>query len=58
MNNKNILATYIDETGKYNFAWLEDEELEAWIDESKILKYTQVEVIRVNVVEEIYESEG
>lgn len=56
MQDKNILVTYFD-GDNYSFAWLEDDEdVENWLDENKD-DYTQIEIIRISGVEEIYKSE-
>ena len=54
MRDKNILATYRDDNGNFTYAWLEDEELEEWIEESKVCNYTEIEVVRVQVLEEMF----
>jgi len=51
-----ILATYFD-GDNYRFDWLENNEDAAeWLEENKG-KYTQIEVISINVMDVIYQSE-
>lgn len=51
-----ILATYFD-GNNYCFDWLENNEDAAeWLEENKE-KYTQIEVISINVMDVIYQSE-
>jgi hypothetical protein len=50
-----ILATYFN-GNNYSFDWLEnDEDAAEWLDENKDV-YTQIEIIKVNVMEVIYQS--
>lgn len=57
MENRNILATYRDSDGNFTYDWLTDEELDSWLEDSKSLNYTQVQIARVSIIEKIYESE-
>ena len=51
-----ILATYCDKDS-FSFVWLENEEdAEEWVEVNKD-KYTQIEVIKVNVIDVIYQSD-
>ncbi|HEY8892615.1 MAG TPA: hypothetical protein VIM70_20460 [Clostridium sp.] len=51
-----ILATYFD-GDNYSFDWLENnEDATEWLDENKE-KYTQIEVISINVMDVIYQSD-
>ncbi|GAA0082869.1 hypothetical protein [Clostridium sp. CTA-6] len=54
--DKTILATYFDGDG-YGYDWLQDdEEVKDWLDEYKDY-YTNIEIIRVAIIQEIYVSE-
>ncbi|WP_291567163.1 MULTISPECIES: hypothetical protein [unclassified Clostridium] len=56
MNDEEILVTYFD-GDSYGFDWLKDDkDVEDWLEEFKD-SYTKIEVLRVNVVEEIYISD-
>lgn len=54
MGNKEILCTY-KYNGNYTFEWLEENEVEEWIEENKD-EYTDIEVIRIKVMDMLYES--
>lgn len=54
--DKRILATYFHGTG-YGYDWLQDEEeVKEWLNEYAEV-YENIEIIKINVVEEIYNSE-
>ncbi|APR02350.1 TPA: hypothetical protein ACXDAY_002252 [Clostridium botulinum] len=54
--DKTILATYFDGDG-YGYDWLQDdEEVKDWLEEYKDY-YTNIEIIRVAIIEKIYVSE-
>lgn len=52
MREKEILCTYKYE-GKYNFDWLDEDEVEDWIEENKD-RYEDIEVIRIKVTDVLY----
>lgn len=54
--DKRILATYFHGTG-YGYDWLEyEEEVKEWLNEYSDY-YSNIKIIKINVVEEIYNSE-
>lgn len=54
MGDKEILCTYKFD-GNYTFDWLDENEVECWIEENKD-KYEDIEIIRIKVTEILYES--
>ena len=54
MGNKEILCTY-KYKNSYSFDWLDENEIEDWIEENKD-KYEDIEVVKIKVTDIIYQS--